>query len=150
MVIVKVEWASVKDFPYSVSTSGQVRNDRTGRILRPMRHGWKRKQYSGVELRDSGRRLRQRVHLLVLSAFRGSRPEGCIGMHLDDNTENNALSNLSWGSYVENARAAYRIPRLRYAGIQLALANGETGVAVARKFGLSQQRICDIRKGRFS
>lgn len=49
-----------------------------------------------------------RVHVLVLAAFVGPRPEGQMGRHLDDDTDNNALPNLAWGTNSDNMLDAVR------------------------------------------
>ena len=49
-----------------------------------------------------------RVHVLVLSAFVGPRPEGQMGRHLDDDVDNNALPNLAWGTNSDNMLDAVR------------------------------------------
>ncbi len=43
------------------------------------------------------------VHLLVLVAFRGERPDGLEARHLDGNCQNNRLCNLAWGTKTENS-----------------------------------------------
>lgn len=43
-----------------------------------------------------------RIHHLVLEAFVGPRPEGALGLHRDDNPNNNAVENLYWGTYSDN------------------------------------------------
>lgn len=42
------------------------------------------------------------VHSLVLTAFRGARPEKSISRHLDGNPSNNYLANLKWGTATQN------------------------------------------------
>jgi hypothetical protein len=44
------------------------------------------------------------VHLMVLNAFVGPCPEGMEARHLDGNRFNPALSNLCWGTKLENAQ----------------------------------------------
>lgn len=44
------------------------------------------------------------VHRLVLEAFRGKPKPGQEGRHMDGNTQNNALTNLRWGSRSRNMR----------------------------------------------
>ncbi len=58
--------------------------------------------YPVVNLSDDGEQTTYRVHVLVLSAFRGPRPEGHETRHLDGNRVNARLSNLKWGTHAEN------------------------------------------------
>ena len=51
----------------------------------------------------SGRgRKSYKVHVLVLDAFVGPRPNGMQGLHRDDDHANNNLSNLYWGTQSQN------------------------------------------------
>jgi len=43
------------------------------------------------------------LHSLVLRTFRGPKPEGQQGRHLDGNALNCAVENLAWGTPLENA-----------------------------------------------
>lgn len=43
-----------------------------------------------------------RCHLVVLTCFRGPRPDGMQGRHLNGNCQDNRLDNLVWGTPVEN------------------------------------------------
>ncbi len=43
------------------------------------------------------------VHTLVLTAFRGPRPQGCDGCHRDGDRRNNLLLNLRWDTRSANA-----------------------------------------------
>jgi hypothetical protein len=43
-----------------------------------------------------------RVHSLMLEAFVGPRPPGLLGLHDDDNPDNNTLPNLRWGTCSQN------------------------------------------------
>lgn len=45
----------------------------------------------------------RKVHRLVLEAFVGPAPEGAETRHLDGDKHNNWLSNLAWGTSLENA-----------------------------------------------
>lgn len=107
---------------YEASDQGRVRSvDRViryangqnrryaGRIRRftPDRHG-----HLGLLL---GKRDLRRVHLLVLEAFVGPRPEGMEGCHWDDDKSNNFLSNLRWGTRSANVRDLVRNGRHHYA-----------------------------------
>jgi hypothetical protein len=93
---------------YQVSDLGRVKSlDRTqvngilrrGRVLR----GSSRGDYWRVSLRDLNGSLKVRnVHLLVLDAFVGPRPDGLVCRHLNGNARDNRLENLCWGTREEN------------------------------------------------
>jgi hypothetical protein len=53
-------------------------------------------------------RHQKKVHELVASAFIGERPSGMVVRHLDGNATNNAVSNLAYGTAVDNMRDAIR------------------------------------------
>jgi hypothetical protein len=42
------------------------------------------------------------VHIVMLTTFRGPRPNGYVSRHLDDNRSNNNLENLRWGTQKQN------------------------------------------------
>jgi hypothetical protein len=56
----------------------------------------------------SGRVKRTWVYILVLTAFVGPRPKGMYGLHNNDITDDNRISNLRWGSHTENMRDVWR------------------------------------------
>lgn len=57
---------------------------------------------------EPGIRKQFRVHCLVLLAFVGDPPAGTQALHWDDNKDNNALSNLRWGTSKENRADSFR------------------------------------------
>ena len=156
MATQKVEWRQVMGTTYRVSNTGLVVGPR-GRVLTPMRTGTKRTSSQRSKVRLSTNPIDDRdVAHLVLEAFVGPRPDGCVAMHLDDNSANNDVSNLRWGTAADNARDS--VKKLRHGTQRLspidALAilrmrqHGALGVSVAAMYGVSAQRICDIVKGR--
>lgn len=105
-------WLPVQGFDlYEVSDQGRVRSiDRAfprhvGRVLRPSAN---HKGHLSVGLSHRGATTLKRVHILVLEAFVGPRPKGMIGLHRDDDKSNNAVENLYWGTYSDNAADAVR------------------------------------------
>lgn len=58
--------------------------------------------YRTLCLCANGKYSTKRLHMLVLEAFHGTRPQGMEGRHLDGNKLNNNLSNLAWGTSFEN------------------------------------------------
>jgi len=87
---------------YEVSDQGRVRSLHLGRIMKTSFDN----NYERISLRGrGGRGARVAVHRLVLEAFAGAPPsEDHFGLHLDDDTSNNRLDNLEWGTHSENMR----------------------------------------------
>src|SRR5882762_1362613 len=115
-------WLPIAGFEgrYEVSSHGRIRSvphlqsrrrkgvpylySIAGRILRPCPEA--RGAAFHVQL---GRGRHRKIHHLVLETFVGSRPDGTEGLHADDDTSNNRLENLSWGTHAKNmADAALR------------------------------------------
>ena len=101
----KETWKQIKGFPnYEVSTYGNVRNVKTGKILKPFIET-KQKPYLRVELFNNGKGNKLFVHVLVAKAFlpdTGRNPDGSIMVghhqvnHRDECKTNNNLLNLEW------------------------------------------------------
>ena len=145
------------DYPYEVSDKGRVRNLRTGHVLTPMMPGSRRPSAQRAKVRVSTKpRVDLEVGALVLTMFYGPRPDGAVVMHLDDDPTNNRIDNLRWGTPADNARDMARKGRggnqrlgpEQVADIKRRRTAGERGRALALEYGVSEQRICDIVKGR--
>lgn len=89
----------VSSVPRSVPRSNGRPLNLRGRILKcsPSSDGYP----TAALCRDNERLLRS-VHLLVLEAFVGPRPEGMEACHHDDIPTNNQLSNLRWDTKPAN------------------------------------------------
>ena len=134
------------DGRYAVSDTGHVKNTKTGRVLKPMHCGRKGMRYATVRIGKEN----HRVHILVLTHFVGPRPLGLWGLHYDDDRTHNDLSNLYWGTPQANAEdKCGRRPNAAVADeIRRRRAAGEKGRRLAWEFGVSEQLVCDIHKGR--
>ncbi len=105
-----VEFRQVPGFPgYFVSAAGRLMSYRRygpGVALsngpREFRYCANCRGYIVVGLRRNGKRYSMGLHRIVLETFVGARPPGQECRHLDGNKENNALSNLAWGTQEEN------------------------------------------------
>lgn len=109
-----------------------------------------------------GRGNSRLVHVLVLEAFVGPKPEGHEGAHWDDEPENNRLENLRWATRGDNLRDAVRngrkaageshpLAKLTTEAVrEIRLAPRRYGVvaAFARRFGVSESTIRQARDGR--
>jgi hypothetical protein len=85
------------------------------------------------------------VHVLVLTAFRGSKPEGKESLHKDGNIKNPKLSNLRWGTHLENVREGNRC-KLKDKHVNIIIRSKKSGAELARQFGVDRSTINMIRK----
>jgi hypothetical protein len=108
-----VEIRPIPEFPgYAIGDDGTVWGCRHAwgfhncwHCLVPYWYGRHNKvKYLVVGLRATGAKKRKRtlVHILVLSVFRGPKPTGQETRHLDGHPDNNRLSNLVWGTSLDN------------------------------------------------
>lgn len=100
------------------------------------------------------------VHCLVLEAFVGPRPDGMEACHDPDPCRtNNCVSNLRWDTPQANQRDRSRhgtsnrgercgTAILTEAQVREIRCSVEPGCELARRYGVAQQTICGIRKGR--
>lgn len=102
------EWRKVEGFPnYSVSNLGNVRNDETGRILKPAVNS---RGYPQVFLSKNKKKTSQLVHRLVAVAF-CEQPEECDQVdHIDQHKTNNHYLNLRWVTRGQNMRNKRKRP----------------------------------------
>eukprot|EP01041_Mallomonas_annulata_P003281 gene3281-6495_t len=97
-------WTNIKDYPdYAVSTFGNVENMKTGRILKA---GIDTNGYFTVVLYKNGKSKTHRVHQLVAQAFLDNFDDKQNVDHIDNDRQNNNISNLRFATYVENSRNA--------------------------------------------
>jgi hypothetical protein len=109
-----------------------------------------------------GRSRQTKVHILVLEAFVGPRPDGMVCRHLDGNPQNNRLSNLRWGTPEENyadrrlhgthntgsRNGRAKIDESDVIAIRQRLAAGHKQAAIAQDFGISLGIVAHISAGR--
>lgn len=156
------EWRAVPGFEgaYEVSNLGRVRSLERVVTVRGRHDGQARRRIRGrilkpglsvgrpvVNLSSDGSHRHALVHHLVLEAFVGPCPDGQECRHLDDNRQHNKLSNLEWGTRVENMADRRRNGRRRR-GVRGEANNAakltENDVRLIRRLradGMSYQRI---------
>jgi hypothetical protein len=106
------QWRTVPGYEdYEVSDQGRVRSNkrRTPRIRPAVREGG----YLQVGLWSASGRHYFTVHQLVMLAFVGPRPDELLTRHLDGEPSNNRLSNLAYGTPLENNLDTVRHGRFR-------------------------------------
>lgn len=97
-------WKPISESPaYEVSDRGDVRNSKTGRILKPVRTNG----YSQVVLCDADGQHRRSVHRLVAAEFIDNPHGYPVINHIDGNRTNNRVDNLEWCTQSENMKHAY-------------------------------------------
>lgn len=102
-------WKQIEGHSYSVSRTGQVRNDRTGKILRPcVACG-----YEQVHLWEHYKVSYKLVHRLVADAFIENPYNKAEVNHKDGNKRNNSVENLEWVTRSENQKHRYDVLRHR-------------------------------------
>lgn len=94
---------------------------------RPMRPSRDSDGYFRIRVLIDGRRTNKPVHRLVCEAFHGEPPQGAVVRHLDGTKNNNAPSNLRWGTVAENAQDSVRH------GVSKAAENGRASAETLRR-----------------
>lgn len=105
-MINNVVWSPIQGFEgiYEISSKGEVKNVRTGKILRQSKTTT---GYKKIDLRKKGKRKTFKVHRLVGTAFIPNPNELPIINHLDGNPFNNSVENLEWCDQSRNVQHAY-------------------------------------------
>ena len=94
-------WKKLTQFPiYSISNFGDVKNDRTGRIIKPHQN----EKYVGISLVNTEGRKTIRLHRLIAETFIPNPENKSQVNHKDRDRLNNSISNLEWVSPRENIR----------------------------------------------
>ena len=94
-------WRQIQGYEYSFSSFGNVKNNKTGRILQPGDNGL---GYLYVILHTNTIKKQMKVHRLVASAFLPNDINKLCVDHIDHCKSNNNVSNLRWASHQENSR----------------------------------------------
>lgn len=103
-------WRPVCNYEnYEVSNLGRVRNKKFDRIIKPFNHVC---GYDLVDLAVKGISKTHTVHRLVATAWIPNPENKPQIDHWDNNKKNNAVSNLSWVTALENI---VRTPRVQNA-----------------------------------
>ena len=136
---------------YFVDRSGGVWSTKR-RTLRRLRQATNALGYRHVKLSDGVRRKNGWVHRLVLAAWDRPRPKGMQCRHLDGDPSNNALSNLRWGTPLQNSDDKRRHGtegfKLSQDDVRAILGDAEsTHVELAERFNVSPGMVMRIRQG---
>lgn len=145
---IKEVYKAVKGFDYEVSNTGQVRNVKTGRILKQQ---IERNGYCRVCLCKNGFRKLFLVHRLVAYAFIPNPNNLPEVNHKDECKTNNRLDNLEWctGKYnVNYGTRAERFAKAKSKAVEQLGVNGKvvatysSATEVERVLGFLRSAIC--------
>lgn len=148
-------WVEIMNGRYAISDHGRVKNA-DGRLLKPATG---KIGYPRVMLYADGVQHTLFIHRAVAHSFIGQQQAGMVVDHIDGSRDNNHFTNLQYLTHAENVRKGYigktgdnhhssKICDAVVAEIKRRRLAGERGCDLAREFGVSQQTICDIVKGR--
>lgn len=103
----EIRWKSIDGFNYSISDHGDLRNDKTGKILKERIDN---KGYHKCDIYNGkGKPKGFLAHRLVAFAFLEPPQEGQIQVnHKDGNPLNNHYTNLEWVTAKENSEHAVK------------------------------------------
>jgi hypothetical protein len=125
-------WLKIDEYSdYSISNFGNVRNDKTNRILKLFQKN--DKEYLNVNLCKNSKLKGMRVHRLVALAFIPNPNNKEFIDHIDGNKTNNHISNLRWVTPKENQ---YNRP------ISKSNTSGIKGVSLCKS---TQKWVCQIK-----
>jgi hypothetical protein len=148
-------WKATRYDGYDVSTRGRVRSWlKRGRG----RHNGYRERpvlvrpYPGDRgyMRVSIDQREVYVACLVLETFRGPRPTGFQARHLNSRQQDNRLSNLKWGTPIENAsdkcRSGVGCAKLTMSDRRRIKSSTESCSVLARKYDVHPSTVYRIRQ----
>lgn len=156
----KERWRQVPSYPdYDISELGRMRTWKSGKP-RLMKTRIGKDGYPRVTLQDKkGNKKVERVHALIAWAFLGL-PKGRLVRHKDGKEWRPLLSNLEYGTYLDNKEDKHRhgtdqvgernsqAELIRRHAKQIYKLKGKyTQQEIANMFGVSRQAVSDIQRG---
>lgn len=160
------EWRPVVGFEstHMVSSDGEImaiertfvdiRGRRKTLPNRMLKSTKKSNGYHHITLAHENRHKTLHVHRIVLEAFVGECPDGYEALHRNGKKSDNTLSNLSWGTHVENcvdrSRHGSSGSALNYRLAQQvrALKGKKKQIEIAEEFSISQSTVSQIHLGK--
>ena len=149
---------------YAIDASGKVMSvcslngrgqDRLWENATCVKPGTDRDGYHIICLCHGGHKRTVRVHAMVLTTFVGPCPDGMVCRHLDGNRNNNCISNLAWGTPLENSQdmilhgtsnkgdkhGMVKLTDADVLAIRTRAASGESQTSIAKDFPVTQSSI---------
>lgn len=141
---------------YEVSDHGNVRNNKTTKILKPCK--FKNSGYLYVDLCKSGIKHRKLVHRLVLSTYNSNEQKDQVN-HINGIKTDNRLSNLEWCTKSENQKHSIKIglrhtrgennsqAKLTEKEVLMILKDNRNYSIISKEYCISIPTISDIKRG---
>lgn len=159
----RVAWKRLPDFDYSVSSAGEIRSERTGKVLKGGISGGYRTA-SLIRRNSAGAReqIQVRHHHAVMAEFVSVRPPGMVINHKNGIKTDNRLENLEYCTAADNRahavamrlyKSGSRCPWSKLSQEEVALIFrvrdvGMPQTRIARAFGVSKKAIQRILSGK--
>lgn len=157
----KETWKPVVGYEglYEVSSEGNVRNLKTGRILKPFyAFGYAMVNLTSAN-NDKTKKTKKLVHRLVAQAFIPNNDQSkTLINHKDENKRNNSVANLEWCTYKYNANYGTRNERMAKSKSKpIQQLDLKTGLIIATypsikgagsSTGINRSRISMVAKGK--
>lgn len=104
-----MQWKTIPQCPnYEVSDQGEVRNKKTGRVLKAFDSAG----YLAVQMMNDSERIQMKIHRLVACAFVDGYEEGLEVDHINRDRYDNKAENLRWCSHSDNLRNTVKTKRI--------------------------------------
>ena len=137
-------WKKIQGHNYSVSDRGNVRNDKTNKLLNPWQNSY---GYPTVTLWRQGKAKRIPVHRLVAEAFIPNPQNYPVVDHINTEVRDNRVENLRWTTYAGNSNNPITLSRLRRTTFKNGDANPKTMTGKIGKLNPVSRPIVQLSHG---